>query len=209
MGKPTRWAGFWAGSVFAPQARAWPRCTCRYCVYSRTLCGQCVPKRRIMKKILKRPPKLRGTYTGMASDPILAHPKKLGVTTVELMPVHHYVQDRHLVERGLRNYWAIIRWDSSRRSGLRRNPRTCSRCPRVRGNGENGFTTPVSRSSSTRSAITRPKAITPGPRCRSGASIVSPVIVSPASSYRIRIGGTQTKASGKSAGRSVISRIRR
>ncbi|HTB80751.1 MAG TPA: glycogen debranching protein GlgX [Opitutaceae bacterium] len=51
------------------------------------------------------PPELRGTYTGMASDPILAHLKKLGVTTVELMPVHHYVQDRHLVEKGLRNYW--------------------------------------------------------------------------------------------------------
>jgi isoamylase len=51
------------------------------------------------------PEALRGTYTGMASDPILAHLKKLGVTTVELMPVHHAIQDRHLVEKGLRNYW--------------------------------------------------------------------------------------------------------
>jgi isoamylase len=51
------------------------------------------------------PPELRGTYAGMASDPVLAHLKGLGVTTVELMPVHHSVQDRHLLEKGLRNYW--------------------------------------------------------------------------------------------------------
>jgi len=51
------------------------------------------------------PEELRGTYTAMASDPILEHLKKLGVTTVELMPVHHFVQDRHLLDRGLRNYW--------------------------------------------------------------------------------------------------------
>ena len=51
------------------------------------------------------PAELRGTYTGMASDPILAHLRRLGVTTIELMPVHHFVQDRYLVEKGLRNYW--------------------------------------------------------------------------------------------------------
>ena len=51
------------------------------------------------------PPELRGTYAGLASPPVLAHLKKLGVTTVELMPVHHFLHDRHLVDRGLRNYW--------------------------------------------------------------------------------------------------------
>jgi len=51
------------------------------------------------------PPELRGTYAGMASDPILAHLKSLGITTIELMPVHHAVQDRFLVDKGLRNYW--------------------------------------------------------------------------------------------------------
>jgi glycogen operon protein len=51
------------------------------------------------------PEEIRGTYQAMASDPILAHLRKLGVTTVELMPVHHFLDDRHLVERGLRNYW--------------------------------------------------------------------------------------------------------
>jgi len=49
--------------------------------------------------------KHRGTYLGMTTDPILEHLRALGVTTVELMPVHHAVQDRHLLEKGLRNYW--------------------------------------------------------------------------------------------------------
>jgi glycogen operon protein len=51
------------------------------------------------------PEEIRGTYTGMASDPVLTHLKSLGITTIELMPVHHAVQDRHLLEKGLRNYW--------------------------------------------------------------------------------------------------------
>ena len=51
------------------------------------------------------PPALRGTYAGLACAPVVDHLKRLGVTTVELMPVHAFVDDRHLVERGLRNYW--------------------------------------------------------------------------------------------------------
>jgi isoamylase len=51
------------------------------------------------------PPHLRGTYLGLASDPIIDHLLGLGVTAVELMPVHHFVADRELVERGLTNYW--------------------------------------------------------------------------------------------------------
>jgi isoamylase len=51
------------------------------------------------------PEALRGTYLGLASDPIVDHLGALGVTAVELMPVHHAVADRHLVERGLTNYW--------------------------------------------------------------------------------------------------------
>ncbi len=51
------------------------------------------------------PEHLRGTYLGMASDPVLDHLTALGVTAVELMPTHHFVADRHLVERGLTNYW--------------------------------------------------------------------------------------------------------
>ena len=51
------------------------------------------------------PEHLRGTYAGLATEPMLAHFKRLGVTAVELMPVHHFIDDRHLVELGLTNYW--------------------------------------------------------------------------------------------------------
>ena len=51
------------------------------------------------------PEHLRGTYLGLCSDPILDHLLALGVTSIELLPIHHFVDDRHLVERGLRNYW--------------------------------------------------------------------------------------------------------
>jgi len=51
------------------------------------------------------PPQLRGTYAGLATAPVIDHLRRLGVTAVELMPVHAYVDDRHLVERGLSNYW--------------------------------------------------------------------------------------------------------
>lgn len=51
------------------------------------------------------PLQFRGTYAGLAMDPAIEHLKSLGVTTVELMPVHAFLDDRHLVERGMRNYW--------------------------------------------------------------------------------------------------------
>jgi glycogen operon protein len=51
------------------------------------------------------PPQLRGTYAGLASEPVIGHLKRLGVTAVELMPVHAFVDDRRLLELGLRNYW--------------------------------------------------------------------------------------------------------
>src|SRR5450631_720720 len=51
------------------------------------------------------PPQLRGTYAGLATAPVIDYLKRLGVTTVELMPVHAFVDDRRLVELGLRNYW--------------------------------------------------------------------------------------------------------
>jgi isoamylase len=50
-------------------------------------------------------PPLRGTYAGLATAPVVAYLKRLGVTAVELMPVHAFVDDRHLVAHGLRNYW--------------------------------------------------------------------------------------------------------
>jgi glycogen operon protein len=47
----------------------------------------------------------RGTYAGMAHPAVIEHLTRLGVTAVELMPVHHFVQDNHLIDKGLRNYW--------------------------------------------------------------------------------------------------------
>jgi glycogen operon protein len=51
------------------------------------------------------PEHLRGTYAGLGHPAVIAYLRRLGVTAVELLPVHQFVADRHLVERGLTNYW--------------------------------------------------------------------------------------------------------
>ncbi|MEP6692485.1 MAG: alpha-amylase family glycosyl hydrolase, partial [Gemmatimonadaceae bacterium] len=51
------------------------------------------------------PEQLRGTYLGLSSEPMIDHFLSLGVTAIELLPVHQFVVDRHLAERGLTNYW--------------------------------------------------------------------------------------------------------
>ena len=51
------------------------------------------------------PPSLRGTFAGLATAPVIDYFRRLGVTTLELMPVHTFVDDRRLVQRQLRNYW--------------------------------------------------------------------------------------------------------
>lgn len=51
------------------------------------------------------PEKLRGSYSAIGSDPVLKHLTNLGVTAVELLPVHYHVDDRHLVDAGRVNYW--------------------------------------------------------------------------------------------------------
>ena len=51
------------------------------------------------------PPPLRGTFAGLSCPAIIDHLCGLGVTSVELMPVHAFVDDRRLVEQGMRNYW--------------------------------------------------------------------------------------------------------
>jgi glycogen operon protein len=48
---------------------------------------------------------IRGTYVAMGHPAVIEHLTELGVTAVELMPVHQFVQDGHLLEKGLRNYW--------------------------------------------------------------------------------------------------------
>ncbi|MFG1820246.1 glycogen debranching protein GlgX [Kribbella sp. NPDC049174] len=51
------------------------------------------------------PEEIRGTYAGIGHPAIIEHLKELGVTAIELMPVHQFAQDGHLQERGLSNYW--------------------------------------------------------------------------------------------------------
>jgi glycogen operon protein len=51
------------------------------------------------------PQHLRGTFAGMASEPVIDHLVSLGVTAVELMPVHHFISEHSVVERRLTNYW--------------------------------------------------------------------------------------------------------
>ncbi|MBI4260311.1 MAG: glycogen debranching protein GlgX, partial [Actinobacteria bacterium] len=51
------------------------------------------------------PPEHRGTYLALASEPVVDHLQALGITAVELLPVHQFVNDRRLVDAGLTNYW--------------------------------------------------------------------------------------------------------
>ena len=51
------------------------------------------------------PPELRGTYAGLGHPVVVEYLRELGITAVELMPIHHFIHPKHLVDRGLRNYW--------------------------------------------------------------------------------------------------------
>jgi isoamylase len=51
------------------------------------------------------PDELRGTYAGLGHPKAIEYFTRLGITAIELMPVHQFIQDSHLLERGLRNYW--------------------------------------------------------------------------------------------------------
>ncbi len=72
------------------------------------------------------PKHLRGTYAGIAHPASIQYLRELGITAIELMPVHHFVIDRHLTEKGLTNYWGYntigffapdIRYSASGNSG--------------------------------------------------------------------------------------------
>ncbi len=72
--------------------------------YNRTVIYECHVKGMTMRHP-DVPAELRGTYLGLCSDPMLEYFQNLGVTALELLPVHQFVVDRHLAERGLTNYW--------------------------------------------------------------------------------------------------------
>ncbi|HLX26718.1 MAG TPA: glycogen debranching protein GlgX [Candidatus Cybelea sp.] len=66
-------------------------------------------------------PELRGTFAGLCSPAAIEHLTHLGITAVELLPINYFADDRHLVERGLRNYWGY-----SPISFFAPHPRYCS-----------------------------------------------------------------------------------
>src|SRR2546421_2747881 len=72
--------------------------------WNRTLIYECHVRGMTMRHA-HVPEELRGTYLGMASDPVIDHLLSLGVTAVELLPIHQFVPERFLTERGLTNYW--------------------------------------------------------------------------------------------------------
>jgi len=51
------------------------------------------------------PKKLRGTYAGMAHEASIEYLKRLGITAVELLPIHHFIDEGHLIDKGLTDYW--------------------------------------------------------------------------------------------------------
>lgn len=57
------------------------------------------------KKLMALPENLRGTYAGVCSDEAMKFLQDLGITAVELLPVHHHLDDAFLLDRGLKNYW--------------------------------------------------------------------------------------------------------
>ncbi|MCC6766847.1 MAG: glycogen debranching protein GlgX [Deltaproteobacteria bacterium] len=72
--------------------------------WSRTVIYECHVK-GLTARHPEVPARLRGTYLGLATDPVIQHLQSLGVTTIELLPIHQAIVDRHLFARGLTNYW--------------------------------------------------------------------------------------------------------
>jgi len=57
------------------------------------------------KKLSRLPEHIRGTYAGLGSKEAIGYLKDLGITAIELLPIHHHLDDSFLVDRGLTNYW--------------------------------------------------------------------------------------------------------
>jgi len=130
------------------------------------------------------PEHLRGSYAALGSDAAIRHFRRLGITAVELLPVHHHVDDRHLSDRGMANYWGYntlaffapdIRFKSRDRHGdALREFKTMVRCLHAAG-------IEVILDVST---TTPPREIRWGRRCRSAGSTTPPI-----TGFRPRTGG--------------------
>jgi glycogen operon protein len=112
------------------------------------------------------PEQLRGTYAGLAHEAAVDHLVDLGVTAVELLPVHQSVPEGFLVERGLTNYWGYntigyfaphAGYSAAARAGRPGEPSSRR--------WSTPSTAPASRSSSTWSSTTPPREITPARHC--------------------------------------------
>ena len=116
-------------------------------------------------------PELRGTYAGLAHPAFVEHLQRLGVTAVELMPVHQFVHDEHLSSRGLTQLLGL-QLDRLLRAAQRTTSQRAAAASRCRSSRRwsRRCTRPASRSSSTSSTTTPPKATTSAPRCRSRGS---------------------------------------
>ena len=101
---PDNSAGGVPKSVVIDSAFSWGDDAPIHVPYNRTIIYECHVKGMTMRHP-GVPPELRGTYLGLCSDPMIDYFLKLGVTALELLPVHQSVVDRHLAERGLTNYW--------------------------------------------------------------------------------------------------------
>jgi glycogen operon protein len=91
-------------SVVIDSAFTWGDDAPLHVPYNRTIIYECHVKGMTMRHP-DVPPELRGTYLGLCSDPMIEYFRSLGITALELLPVHQFVVDRHLAERDLTNYW--------------------------------------------------------------------------------------------------------
>jgi isoamylase len=101
---PDNSAGGVPKSVVIDNAFTWEEDRPLHIPYNRTIIYECHVK-GMTQRHPGVPPELRGTYLGLCSDPMIEYFQNLGVTALELLPVHQFVVDRHLAERGLTNYW--------------------------------------------------------------------------------------------------------
>ncbi|BAS16852.1 glycogen operon protein GlgX homolog [Arthrobacter sp. Hiyo8] len=116
------------------------------------------------------PEEQRGTYAGVAHPAVISHLQKLGVTAIELMPVHQFTNDGILQDKGLNNYWGyntigFFAPHNSYSSKGDTGQQVQDFKAMVRSS-----TGPASRSFSTSCTTTQPKATTSAPRCLSRAS---------------------------------------
>ena len=162
-------AGGMPKSVVVDQAFTWGDDRAPRTPWNRTVIYECHVRGMTMTHP-GVPEHLRGTFLGLSTDAMVDHFLGLGVTAVELMPVHQFVADRHLVEQGLTNYWGYntlaffaphVGYASkrSRRAGQRVQVHGEGPPPgRPRGHPGRGL------------QPHRPRATTSAPPCRCGAS---------------------------------------